>query len=234
MSSPWGDWDHVLKIDPDKPLVEGETFADVAATETDALMIGGTTGITPEKMEQVVDACAAYDIPLFLEPSAPEVAIETEHLDGYFVPTVLNAADPLFLIGAHKEWARLYDGPLPWSFVHTEAYIILNPDSAAATYTKADCDLSAEDVAAYATVAERLFGQDIIYVEYSGMLGDTAIVSAAADALTEATLFYGGGIHNYETAATMGAIADVVIVGDLVHDEGVDAVAETVAGAKGW
>lgn len=232
MSRPWADWDHVLKIDPDKPLVDGETFADVAATGTDALMIGGTTGITAEKMETVVDACAAYDIPLYLEPSAPEVAIETDHLDGYFVPTVLNTNDPLFLIGAHKEWARLYDGPLPWSYVHPEAYIILNPAAAAATYTQADCALDADDVAAYATVAERLFGQDIIYIEYSGMFGDPDIVAAASDAVTDATIFYGGGIHDAESAATMSALADVIIVGDLVHDKGVDAVSETVAGAK--
>ena len=233
MSMPWADWDHILKIDPDKPLVAGETFADVAATGTDALMIGGTTGITPEKMEAVVDACAAYDIPLYLEPSAPEVAIKTDQLDGYFVPTVLNTQDPLFLIGAHKEWVKLYEGPMPWSFIHTEAYIILNPDADAATYTQADCDLDAEDVAAYATVAERLFGQEIVYIEYSGMFGDPDIVAAANSAIEEATLFYGGGIRDAETAATMSEVADVIIVGDLVHDEGVEAVADTVAGAKG-
>jgi phosphoglycerol geranylgeranyltransferase len=31
----------------------------------------------------------------------------------------------------------------------------------------------------------------------------------------------------------MGRHADVVVVGDLVHDEGVDAVEETVRGARG-
>jgi phosphoglycerol geranylgeranyltransferase len=77
-----------------------------------------------------------------------------------------------------------------------------------------------------------MFGQDIVYIEYSGTLGDTEKVGAARDALDEATLFYGGGIHDYDSAYQMGEHADTVIVGDLVHDEGADAVRETVEGAR--
>ena len=49
MTTPWADWDHVLKIDPDKELAGDETFADVCATGTDAIEIGGTTGMTAGK-----------------------------------------------------------------------------------------------------------------------------------------------------------------------------------------
>ena len=55
MSGPWSDWDHIVKIDPDKTLPEGETFEDVCATGTDALEIGGTTGMTEAKMARVVE-----------------------------------------------------------------------------------------------------------------------------------------------------------------------------------
>lgn len=232
MSRPWVDWDHILKIDPDKELVDGETYDDVATCGTDAIMVGGTTGITTEKMERVVAACSNSDIPLYLEPSAPDVVIADDSLAGYFVPTVFNTNEPFFLAGAHKEWARTQVEPIPWEQVHTEAYIILNPESSAATYTDAVTDLAADDVAAYATVADRLFGQEIVYIEYSGTLGNPELVAAGADALDDATLFYGGGIHDYESANRMASLADVIIVGNLVHDEGVDAVAETVAGAR--
>ena len=50
MAGPWSEWDHVVKIDPDKTLVEGETFADVCRTGTDAIEIGGTTGMTEAKV----------------------------------------------------------------------------------------------------------------------------------------------------------------------------------------
>jgi phosphoglycerol geranylgeranyltransferase len=87
-------------------------------------------------------------------------------------------------------------------------------------------------VAAYAEIAERMFGQEIVYIEYSGTFGDAEKVAAAQDALDDATLFYGGGIHDYDSAYQMAKHADVVVVGDLVHDEGVDAVVETVEGAR--
>jgi len=230
MTPPWDGWDHVLKIDPDKSLVDGETFEDVCRTGTDAVEIGGTTGMTAEKMSRVVEACAAYDVPLYQEPSNPSVVIDADHLDGYLIPIVFNAHDAFWITGAHKEWVRIEDG-LPWAMTHTEAYVVLNPDSAVAEYTDADCDQSPADVAAFARVAERLFGQEIVYLEYSGTLGDPEAVRAAGDAVTDATLFYGGGIHDYDTAYEMGRHADVVVVGDLLHDAGCDAVRETVAGA---
>ncbi len=230
MSGPWTQWDHVLKVDPDKELVAGDTFADVCTSGTDAIEIGGTTGMTEEKMERVVSACREYDIPLYQEPSNPGVVIDDPGLDGYLIPTVFNAGDPFWITGAHKEWARIDE--VEWDRTHTEAYIVLNPEASVAKYTEANCDLDDDEVAAYATIAERLFGQDIVYLEYSGMLGDPETVSAATEELDESTLFYGGGIHDYDSARKMGSVADVVVVGDLVHEEGVAAVEETVRGAK--
>jgi phosphoglycerol geranylgeranyltransferase len=77
-----------------------------------------------------------------------------------------------------------------------------------------------------------MFGQEIVYLEYSGTYGDPGVVGAAHEALDDATLFYGGGIHDYDSAAGMAAHSDVIVVGDLLHDKGVDAVRETVAAAK--
>jgi phosphoglycerol geranylgeranyltransferase len=231
MSAPWAEWDHIVKIDPDKTLVEGETFEDVCATGTDALEIGGTTGMTEEKMARVVEATAAYDIPVYIEPSNVASVVHRKELAGYLVPVVLNAGGVFWTVGAHKEWARL-DDDIDWNRTFTEAYVIMNPDSSVAEYTEADCDLAADDVAAYAEVAELMLGQDIVYIEYSGTYGDPEVVQAATDAVDDATVFYGGGIGDYDSAYEMASHADTVIVGDLVHDEGADAVAETVRGAK--
>ena len=231
MSAPWATWDHIVKIDPDKTLVEGETFEDICATGTDALEIGGTTGMTEEKMARVVEATTAYDVPVYIEPSNVGAVVHREGLDGYFVPIVLNAGNVFWVTGAHKEWARL-DSEINWTATFPEAYLVLNDDSSVADYTEADCDIDADEVAAYAEVAEQMFGQRIVYVEYSGTFGDPEIVQAAADAVDETSVFYGGGIHDYESAHEMGRHADTVVVGDLVHDEGVDAVAETVEGVN--
>ncbi|WP_415380709.1 phosphoglycerol geranylgeranyltransferase [Halosimplex sp. TS25] len=231
MQRPWDDWDHILKVDPDKDLVDGETFEDVVTCGTDAIEVGGTTGVTEEKMRQVVDACAEYDVPLYVEPSNPANVVYRDGVDGYLVPEVLNAGDVAWITGVQKEWVRL-DDDIDWAKTFTEGYVVLNPDSAAAVLTESNCDLDADDVAAYAEVGEQMLGQEILYTEYSGTFGDPEVVAAAADALEEAALFYGGGIHDYESANTMAQHADTVVVGDLVHDEGVDAVTETVEGAK--
>jgi phosphoglycerol geranylgeranyltransferase len=231
MSAPWATWDHIVKIDPDKTLVDGESFEDVCATGTDALEIGGTTGMTEEKMARVVEATTAYDIPVYIEPSNVGAVVHRDGLDGYLIPIVLNAGDPFWVTGAHKEWARI-DDDIDWASTFPEAYIVLNPDSSVATYTEADCDLGRDDVAAYAEVAEQMLGQRIIYIEYSGMFGDSEIVRDAAAAVDEASIFYGGGIGGYDAAYEMSQHANTVIVGDLVHDEGVDAVKATVDGAK--
>ncbi|MFD1586815.1 phosphoglycerol geranylgeranyltransferase [Halorientalis brevis] len=231
MSGPWTEWDHLLKVDPDKTLVDGETFEDVCQTGTDAIAVGGTTGMTEEKMATVVEACGKYDVDLYIEPSHSNAVVHDDSLDGYLIPIVFNAGDISWVTGAHKEWARL-DDDIDWARTFTEGYIVLNPDSSVAEYTQADCDLDAEEVAAYAEVAEQMFGQDIVYIEYSGMLGDPEKVAAAQNELDDATLFYGGGIHDYDSAHQMAQDADVVVVGDLVHDEGVDAVRRTVEGAK--
>ena len=232
MSTPaWTHWDHVLKIDPDKPLVDGETFEDVCRTGTDAIEIGGTLGMTEEKMQRVIDACAEHGVPLYQEPSNPSVVIDSPALDGYLIPTVFNSTDPFWIVGAHTEWVRLENG-LDWDRTTTEAYIVLNPNASVAEYTDADCEQSADDVASFARVAEKMFGQEIIYIEYSGTFGDPEIVGAAHDAIDDSTLFYGGGIGGYDAAYEMGSHADVVVVGDLLHAEGCDAVRETVAGVK--
>jgi len=230
MSGPWTEWDHVLKVDPDKSLVDGETFDDVAQTGTDAIEIGGTLDVTTEKMQRVIDACRKHDVPLYQEPSNPAVVVDDDALDGYLVPVVLNAGDPFWITGAHKEWVRIAD--LDWTRTTTEAYIVMNPEASVAEYTDADCGLDADEVGAYATVAERLLGQDVVYVEYSGTLGDPEVVAAAAEGVDDATLFYGGGIGGYDAAYQMGQHADTVVVGDLLHDEGVDAVRETVEGVQ--
>ncbi|WP_254809033.1 phosphoglycerol geranylgeranyltransferase [Natronosalvus amylolyticus] len=231
MTAPWDDWNHILKLDPDKELPEGVTYGDLCATGTDAIEVGGTMGMTEENMTAVIEACAEHDVPLYQEPSNPSVVVDNAALEGYLIPTVFNAGSPFWITGAHKEWVRL-EGSLEWDRTYMEAYIVMNPEADVATLTEADCDLGADDVASYATIAEKMFGQEIVYVEYSGTYGDPEIVEAASGALEDSTLFYGGGIHDYESAYTMAEHADVIVVGNLAHDAGVDAVRETVKAAN--
>jgi len=227
----WREWRHVTKLDPDKALPDGVTYADVCETGTDAVVVGGTTGVTIDDATEIAHTCREHDVPVYQEPNTPAVVVDADAVDGYLVPTVLNAGDPFWIVGAHKEGVKLYPEH-DWDRTWTEAYVVLNPEATVASYTDADCEQDPEDVAAYFRVAERLFGQEICYLEYSGTFGDPAVVEAAAAAVEDATVFYGGGIHGYEESRTMAAHADVVVVGNALYGDGLAALERTVDGAR--
>lgn len=70
-AEPYAGIDHITKLDPDKSV----TFDDVRVmldAGTDAIMIGGSTDVTPEKTERtfdtVEDANSSYGVPIFFEP----------------------------------------------------------------------------------------------------------------------------------------------------------------------
>ena len=228
MVGAWVQWEHVTKVDPDKALHDGDSYADIVDTGTDAIIIGGTTNVTEARVQPILDALSSTEVPIFVEPTYHPSSSHTEALSGYLLPTVLNAGDTMWITGAHHEWVR--SSNLEWDYIHPEAYIVLNPTSSVAMYTQADCDLDVDDVVAYAELAEQILGQEIVYLEYSGMLGDPSIVAAVRDALSSAQLFYGGGIHDYDSAYQMAKVADTVVVGDVLHDAGIEAVEETVRG----
>ncbi|MBN1194687.1 MAG: phosphoglycerol geranylgeranyltransferase [Methanomicrobiaceae archaeon] len=220
----WKDWVHVTKLDPDKNLDPG-SIADIVTSGTDALMLSGTLNVTQENLSCLLEQVSAYGLPLVVEPAGPE-AVLCEGIDALFVPSVLNTSDVRWIVGKHKAWVK--HSRVRWDIVVPEAYIVLNPASAVGRVTGADCTLRAEDVAAYATVAEQYFHFPIVYIEYSGTYGDPAIVKAAAAALDTAVLYYGGGINSAERAAEMARYADTIVVGNAVYDEGAAVLKETV------
>ncbi|NLN08679.1 MAG: phosphoglycerol geranylgeranyltransferase [Methanoculleus thermophilus] len=226
MHANWKTWAHVTKLDPDKHLPQG-AIEEIATSGTDALMLSGTLNVTPENLSELLDLVSAYGLPLVVEPAGPECAIFDGAIDYLFVPSVMNTDDVRWIVGKHHTWLR-HASSIMWDMVVPEAYIVLNLNSAVGRVTGANCALSAEDVAAFAEVADRYFHFPIVYIEYSGTYGDPSIVQAAANAVEHATLYYGGGIRSAEQAAEMGRIADTIVVGNAVYEEGIDVLRATV------
>jgi phosphoglycerol geranylgeranyltransferase len=222
----WKDWVHVTKLDPDKQLKPGDIDA-IAASGTDALMLSGTLNVTQENLSILQKQVKAYDLPLVMEPAGPE-AVLLQGINYVFVPSVMNTTDVQWLVGKHQAWVRMQKGMIPWEFIVPEAYIVLNPNSSVGRVTKALTDLKADEVAAYATVAEQYFHFPIIYIEYSGVYGDPAIVKTVSETLDKAVLYYGGGINSAEKAAEMSRYADTIVVGNAVYDQGAAVLKATV------
>lgn len=209
-------WRHTFKIDPAK-YISDEQIEAVAESGTDGVIIGGSDGITLENVLDLLARFRRFSVPLALEVSTVESV--TPGFDYYFIPTVLNTTDSKWLNGLHHEALREYGHMMNFDELVTEGYCILNPDCTAAKVTGVDHVPDEEDVQAYARMAEHLFSLPIFYLEYSGQYGDPHIVRSAKELLTNTRLFYGGGIRSTEQAKEMAAIADTVVVGNIVYDD---------------
>jgi phosphoglycerol geranylgeranyltransferase len=208
-------WKHVTKLDPDKKISDS-FIAKITDSGTDAILIGGTLGVDKKKMSSMIDRVLEYDIPVLIEPSNPENIVENSEVY-YFVPTVMNSTSPEMIVGLHCKWMKSKFND--WDRVFPEAYIVLNPDSSVARYSKSNCNLTKDQVVSYAKVAQNYFKLPIVYLEYSGKFGDTAVVKAVSDEINgDTALFYGGGISDREKALQMAKFATIV-VGNVIYDD---------------
>ncbi len=246
-----GDWRHVTKVDPE-PEKRLPLMYPLYLRHTDAVSVGGSRDVTAGTAESTFELLSYVPTPAFHEPSAPEHVTDTTREQAEFlaIPEVLNGDVESLVgtLGAGIEYVRddlapaMIDRKLPWlpaglrrplsefaaSWLLTEAafeaYVIQNPDSAAAReagVTAADT-LDAPEAARRAVAAERRLGSEVVYVEYSGTYGgdEAARLLSAVDRGTNwSRVWYGGGIDSREDAVRMHeAGADAVVVGDAFHE----------------
>jgi putative glycerol-1-phosphate prenyltransferase len=209
------EWRHVFKLDPDKEISD-EALERICESGTDAIIVGGTDGITLEGVLDLMARIRRYTVPCILEVSAVEAI--TPGFDLYFIPTVLNSQENKWVTGLHHQAVKEYGDLMDWNEIMVEGYCILNPECKAAQLTKAKTDLTIDDVRAYAMMAEKMFNLPIFYLEYSGAYGDPELVQSVKSTMDKTVLFYGGGIENAEQAAEMGQAADVIVVGNSVYE----------------
>lgn len=249
-TNPVPDWDHVTKVDPEAakklPLLY-----PLWLSETDAVSVGGSADVTPANTAAAFDLLTPLSTPVCHEPSGADHVTEQSHdaADLLLVPEVLNGDSEALVgtLGAAIESVReelapaLIDRKASWlpdratdwlasvatsallSDAAFEAYIVQNPDSAAAR----ESGVTPEDVLPpgeakrRAMAADRHLESEILYLEYSGTFGgDEAVetLSRMDDSLVRSRIWYGGGLSNGEDArAVREAGADTVVVGDAFH-----------------
>ncbi|QLH84646.1 heptaprenylglyceryl phosphate synthase [Halosimplex pelagicum] len=246
------DWRHVTKVDPETAKLLPVAYP-LYLEHTDAVSVGGSSAVTAANTEETFRLLARAPIPAFHEPSeARHVTQETRDLAAFLaLPEVLNG-EMEALVGTLGEGLayirdemvpallreklpgplyRLVGDPLAdfatsWLLAEAvfEAYIVQNPDSAAARRSGVDgSDVLSPAVARErAMVADRHLDSEVVYVEYSGTYGgDEAadVLRAVADSVNGARVWYGGGIDDREkTTEMLAAGADTVVVGDCFHD----------------
>lgn len=210
------EWKHAFKLDPNKHISE-EDLEKLCESETDGIIIGGSDGVTEDKVIDLLMQVRRYTTPCALEVS--NLYSIVPGFDYYLIPSVLNTDDAVWVKGLHhralKEYGHLIDG----EEVYAEGYCILNKDSKVAQLTSANTELDEEDVIAYGRMVDKLFHMPIFYMEYSGKFGDPQLVKKVSRTLENSRLFYGGGIETAEQAEEMAKYADTIIVGNVIYKD---------------
>lgn len=206
----------MFKLDPERTISD-EHLERVCMSGTDAILVGGSTGVTFENTVDLLSRVRQYEVPCILELTSVEAAVPG--FDYYLIPMVLNTNNADWIIGQQQRAIREFGSLLPWDQVLAEGYIVLNQAATVARVTESITDLAAADVIAYAQLADRLMHLPIVYIEYSGMFGDMELVRRVRQQLGQAQLFYGGGIRTVEQANQAAVVADTIIVGNVIYDD---------------
>ncbi|AXM88650.1 heptaprenylglyceryl phosphate synthase [Anoxybacillus ayderensis G10] len=222
-------WRHVFKLDPNKEITD-EQLEQVCESGTDAIIVGGTDGVTLENVIDLLARVRRFSVPCALEVSNIEAI--TPGFDYYFIPMVLNSRDLTWLIDLHHEAVKQFGDLINWEELFVEGYCILNGECKAASLTSARTNITEEDVIAYARMAEHMYHFPIFYMEYSGRYGDVTLVQKVKRTLERTRLFYGGGIHTPEQAKEMAMWADTVVVGNAIYTN-LQMALQTVEAVKG-
>ncbi|MEH7114902.1 heptaprenylglyceryl phosphate synthase [Neobacillus niacini] len=210
------EWRHVYKLDPNKEISD-DRLEKLCESGTDAVMVGGTDGVTLEKVLELMARIRRYTVPCILEVSSMESV--TPGFDLYFIPTILNSNDTKWITGLHHQAVLEFGEIMDWEEIVMEGYCILNEECKAAKLTSAITTATTEEVKAYAMMAEKMFHLPIFYLEYSGKYGDPHLVSEVKKVLENTVLFYGGGISTVDQAAEMAEKANVIVVGNAIYDD---------------
>lgn len=215
MNKEMNEWKHIFKLDPAKEITD-EHLDKLCESGTDAVIVGGTDNVTLDGVLDLLSRIRRHTVACVLEISNMEAI--TPGFDYYFIPMVMNSRDKKWMMGMQHQTIKEYKDIMDWNEMFVEGYCILNEQAKA--FTKTDCELpSADDVTAYAYMAEHVFHLPIFYMEYSGTYGDPRLVQQVKSELNNTLLFYGGGIENSFQATEMKEHADVIIVGNGIYTD---------------
>lgn len=209
-------WRHVFKLDPDKEISD-QHLDRLCQSETDAILVGGSTGTTFDNVVELLGRIRRYALPCLLEVSHAEAIVPG--FDLYLIPMVLNARNPEWLFKPHVQALKEYGAIMDWDEIAMEGYVVLNPDSTVAQLTDSDTDLEESDVIAYARMVENMLRFPILYIEYSGTYGNIDLLQKVKKTLHETQLFYGGGIDSREKAVEASSLADTIVVGNIIYED---------------
>jgi phosphoglycerol geranylgeranyltransferase len=212
---------HMTLIDPAKQpvTVAGEIACVAEAARSDAIMVGGSTGITQENLDLTVDEIKARcGLPVIYFPSGANAI--AQRCDAIYFMSMLNSTNPRNITGEHWRGApvirKLGLETLSMGYIVVEPGMKVGEIGEADVVTRGDV----ERAVGYAMAAE-YFGMSLVYLE-AGSGAPSPVPSAMIRAVKDSIgvpLIVGGGITDPVKAGDAARDgADIIVTGTLVEN----------------
>ncbi len=211
---------HMTLLDPAKqtPEKSAEIAEYIEKLGTDAIMIGGSTNITQEIMDEtIVNIKKVTKIPIIIFPNG--IQSISKYADAIYFMSMLNSSDRTFLIESQMKAAplikRLGLEPIPMG------YVVVEPGMTVGRVGKAILLKRNEITKAigYALAAE-FFGMKLIYFE-AGSGSPEPVSEEMINAVKKEVnipIIVGGGITDHIKAKRiLDAGASIIVTGTLVE-----------------
>lgn len=212
---------HMTLIDPEKQSPEGsaEIARKAGKLGTDAVMVGGSTGVTQENLDGAVDQIKkAVRLPVIYFPSGANAI--ARHCDAVYFMSMLNSRNIKNVTGEHSRGAPVIRKLCLETL--SMGYVIVAPGMKVGEVGEADL-IQRDDIpraVGYALAAE-MFGMDLFYLE-AGSGAPAPVPAEMVKAVRESVempIVVGGGITEADHAsALVKAGADIVVTGTLVEN----------------
>jgi len=211
---------HLALLDPDKQdsREAGAIAKMMKEAGADAIMIGGSTGVTSENLSDTATAIKkTSSLPTIHFPGGPSAL--SKDVDSIFFMSMVNSKDPFWIVKAQAS-ASAYIKKLGIETISL-GYIIVEPGMKVGEVGQADAIKRNEtDRAIGYALACEMFGMDFVYLE-AGSGADRPVppeMISAVKKVLSIPLIVGGGIRTPEAAkAARLAGADAIVTGTFVE-----------------
>jgi phosphoglycerol geranylgeranyltransferase len=213
---------HMTLLDPEKVTPESASHVakDAEASNTAAIMVGGSTSVFTSHLDEVIKAMKeSVEIPVILFPN--NITGISRYADAIWFMSLLNSADPYFLMGAQVLGAPIIKKfglePIPLGYI-----VVGEGGGAVSVVGKAvPIPYDKPELAAAHALAAEYFGMRFIYLEAGSGAGKSvpAAMARAVKNVISLPLIVGGGIRTGEQVKEIvKAGADIVVTGTVLEE----------------